>query len=599
MGGLDVDSKGKASETAASGSSSHNPHTMEHGASAHHLQYGDIKVASYAPAPAPMGEDELQALPAERLAEIGCSPRDVRHHRRELLDAEARRIHAKRRYLFRKPRALQYFRGHTLVRGEDERSSQRIELFFDLTFVGIIAVLAEEAIHDGTGAGLVRYVITYFGAWTIWSYMREIFNAFYCDDLFQRTLVVWIMALLIIYGNNAIHAEIPMGEPYSGRAATIGSYLLATASIFFTALYYSFHVKAFRLQIRVQSAIWLCSCGLWIAAIFASTRAAIGLSVAALVLEYCTWVWVYSPPFKRLFKLRYSSAVNIEHEIERYADFFTLVMGEFLYSVVSGHPAGFGIHSSTGRAILCLMIAAAFQIMYMSSASSKSRTHPIRRNTPSAFVWFTIHIPIVSALTLCGDACAEFVKELEVSDGIRWMLCETYAIGMLGIWVLAMIEEERDAPGELFLHKSLRLLPRVGCALIATFLPLSSQEHLNTTQLLGILAGTASAAVLWEMFASLDGPNAPAEQAVEGLRTGDKSTPDHALKTPEWKGFPCLAEPGAFHVDASHQREQRRRGAGKDVAAEEEGQVSATGATALPAKDLSGDRTPSDDEDDE
>ncbi|CAD6906397.1 unnamed protein product [Tilletia controversa] len=590
---VDDNGKGKATEDA---SSSENPHKMEHAASAHHLKYGNIVVGGYAPAPAPMGEEELLALPAERLAEIGCSPKAVRHHRRELLDAEARRIHANRRYLFRKPRALQYFRGHLVVRGDDERSSQRIELFFDLTFVGIIAVLAEEAIHDGTGAGLVRYLITYGGAWTIWSYMREVFNAFYCDDLFQRTLVVWIMACLIVYGNNAVHAEIPRGEPESGRAATIGAYLVAAASIFITCVYYSFHIKAFRLQIRVQAALWLCTSGLWIAAIFASTRVAIGLTVAALVIEYGVWVWVYSPPFKKLFKLKYSSAVNIEHEIERYADFFTLVMGEFLYSVFSGHPAGFGIHSSTGRAILSLMIAAAFQIMYMSGASSKARTHPIRRNTMSACAWFTLHIPVVSALTLCGDACAEFVKELEVTEGVRWMLCETYAVGMVGIWALAMIEEDRDEAGELYIHKTLRLLPRLICAIIAIFLPLSSQEHLDTTKVLGILAATASAAVLWEMLSALDGPNAAAEHAPEALRQGDSSTPSHALKTPEWKGFPCLAEPGAFHVDMSHQREHglKRRGTANTV--EEEGQVGAA-TTPTTAKDAHGGN--SDDEEDD
>lgn len=588
--GTDTDSKGKAAVD-----DTNNPHAMAHSGSAHHIKYGQIVTGGYAPALGPVPVQELDSIPAERLAALGCTPQDVRHHRRELLDAEARRIHANRRYLFRKPRALQYFRGSTLVRGEEERSSQRIELFFDLTFVGIIAVLAEEAIHDGTGTGLVRYLITYGGAWTIWSYMREIFNAFYCDDLFQRSLVVWIMACLIVYGNNAIHAEIPIGEEESGRAATIGSYLIACASIFGTAVYYSFHIKAFRLQIRVQSGIWLLCTGLWIGAIFASTRAAIGLSVAALFIEYGTWTWVYSPIFKRMFKLRYSSAVNIEHEIERYADFFTLVMGEFLYSVFSGHPAGFGIHASTGRAIMALMIAAAFQIMYMSSASSKVLTHPIRRGTPSAFAWFTVHMPIVSALTLCGDACAEFVKELEVNDGVRWMLCETYAIGMIGIWVLAQIEEERDGPGELYISKQFRLLPRLLCAIIAIFLPLSSQEHLDSTKLLAILAATASAAVLWEMFASLDGPNARADQAVEGLRKGDERTPDHALRTPEWRGFPCLAEPGAFHVDLSHQREHHRR---RKVDGVEEGQPVGGGSTSV-GKDPNNPRTPDEDEDDE
>lgn len=67
--------------------------------------------------------------------------------------------------------------------------------------------------------------------------------------------------------------------------------------------------------------------------------------------------------------------------------------------------------------------------------------------------YYTLHIPIVSALTLCGDSMAELVKEDHVSSAIRWIACETYAIGMIGLWCLAMIECERDEKGELWLPK--------------------------------------------------------------------------------------------------------------------------------------------------
>jgi hypothetical protein len=68
-------------------------------------------------------------------------------------------------------------------------------------------------------------------------------------------------------------------------------------------------------------------------------------------------------------------------------------------------------------------------------------------------LYFTLHIPIVCALTLCGDSMAELVREDHVSQAIRWFACETYATGMIGIWCLAMLEHERDAKGELWLPK--------------------------------------------------------------------------------------------------------------------------------------------------
>ncbi len=117
-------------------------HTMHAEHSAHHLRYGAIKTSGFAPPPRDgheggsaaggahgygFDEDDLRV----------CGARGIRHEEiwQEQLDAEARRIHGKRRYLVRKPRALQYFRGNTLVRADEERSSQRISLFFDLIFV--------------------------------------------------------------------------------------------------------------------------------------------------------------------------------------------------------------------------------------------------------------------------------------------------------------------------------------------------------------------------------------------------------------------------------------------------------------------------------
>lgn len=67
--------------------------------------------------------------------------------------------------------------------------------------------------------------------------------------------------------------------------------------------------------------------------------------------------------------------------------------------------------------------------------------------------WFTVHLPIVSALTICGDATAELVREVEVEPGVRWIFCGGYAIGMIGLTLLAFLEQEMDKPGELWMPK--------------------------------------------------------------------------------------------------------------------------------------------------
>lgn len=597
--------EGAGSTTATSSSHSQKvPPQLTHSSSghAHHLKWGEIETSGFAPTTLNPTDEHVESDTfCTKLNPTDRRERMTKDHTRELLDSEARKIHANRRYLFRRPRPLQYFRGNVLVRSEEERGSGRLELFFDLTFVGIIAVLAQSAVADPTGPGFVRYIITYTAGFLVWNWMRETFDAFYKDDLSQRILVLFVMACLILYGNNAPDVHKDLSES-PARAVTIASYLVAEAAIFGTWLLYSFYIKAYRIQIRALIVAWLASTALMIGAIFASVRVAIALSVIALVLVWWSWILFYSPIFKRFMKLRYSSAVAIDHEIERYQDFFTIVMGEFVYSLFDQQPAGIGFHAKAGKAIMALMIAFSFQLMYMNGGWSKKITHPLRFSVWHATGFLSLHLPLVSALTLCGDSLADFIKEERVPSGVRWLACESFAVGMIVLWILAMLERERDEKGELWLPRWARLLPRLCTGIIVIFLPLTYQgppehegestahfvgimarqaikvlaesgpesnaeahagteEHhsgieMTTTKILGIMTALSFFSLLWETLTSLDGPNAPPEEASEEVMQHALNNQGilSALSTGEWRGFPRLCEPGSGTFDHSHQR---------------------------------------------
>ena len=63
-------------------------------------------------------------------------------------------------------------------------------------------------------------------SWHVWSYLRELMNSFYNDDLLQRILILWIMAVLIVYGNNAPLVD----EEISAMRSTVGAYMVARMS---------------------------------------------------------------------------------------------------------------------------------------------------------------------------------------------------------------------------------------------------------------------------------------------------------------------------------------------------------------------------------
>lgn len=129
----------------------------------------------------------------------------------------------------------------------------------------------------------------------------------------------------------------------------------------------------------------------------------------------------------------------------RFIQFFTIVIGEFIYSSISGAPAGLGIDKATGRAALILLIAASLQLMYMFSSGCVSFVHPLRHSGLYASIWFLLHIPAVAALTLAGDAGAVLITQnTGVAQGVRWFFSAGVGVGTLCIALLATLEAEKD-----------------------------------------------------------------------------------------------------------------------------------------------------------
>ena len=261
---------------------------------AHHMKYGHVEIAGYAPEATDKGGSNAIAIDGKDLTstpELELEPEQHQHRREiERRDAEHREVHLGRRYMFRRPRALQYFRGNVLVRSADERTSHRLELFFDLVFVGLVVGLAKEAVHEHDAIALVRYILTYTAAWLVWNYMREIFDAFFVDDAPQRLLILFVVAALVVYGNNAIHIE---NTEHGARQTAIGAYLVASGLMMGLTLYYSFYIRQYKPQIRSHFVVWLVSAGIWIGAMFVEVRLAVALAAIALALEYGAWLFLY------------------------------------------------------------------------------------------------------------------------------------------------------------------------------------------------------------------------------------------------------------------------------------------------------------------
>jgi low temperature requirement protein LtrA len=338
------------------------------------------------------------------------------------------------------------------------------------------------------------------------------------------------MALLVVYGNNATL----VAEDIGAMRTTVGVFMAARFTVMLVLLISSFASFQHRPQAQLMAGLIFISLLLWIPLYFStvSIRAKIAVAVIGIVFEEAAWIVAYGPWIKRKLSLQYSTAVDIAHEIDRFAAFFIIILGEYLYSIIVGNPAAIGLNIGLLKAVWTLVIAFSLNWIYSVGDGSMDATHPIRRSAVTAFTFFSMHLPLAASLLVGGHVCAASAGKSELETGERWLLGGGLGIGMFCLWFLGMLFKSKDKAC-LVMPKTVRIGMRLVVAIILVLLPITSTEQLNPVQLLSIVMALFAIVVIWETVGGLqkgarvyekwDGRNMPPEE--ESDLDGKKSTP--------------------------------------------------------------------------
>jgi low temperature requirement protein LtrA len=276
-------------------------------------------------------------------------------------------------------------------------------------------------------------------------------NAHYNDDLGQRMFILWMMACLVIYGNNATLVD----EDIDALRTTVGAYIVARVSGAFAHTLFSFADYKHRVQQRLYVGFTIFGLLLFIPLFFESVsiRGKIAVAFVAIGVEEVLWVLAFSNFPKKHFKLHYSTAVDINHEIDRYAALYIVVLGEFLYKIVVGSPAAVGFNLGAMRAIWTLIIAFCLNWLYLHCDGALESVHPIRRSMFAAFSWNLLHLPLIAGLLVGGHVAAVSAGTDELHEGELWVLCGGLAVGLFILWVFTLLHKSKDDPKLLYLPK--------------------------------------------------------------------------------------------------------------------------------------------------
>ncbi len=307
------------------------------------------------------------------------------------------------------------------------RTATWLELFYDLAFVVVVAVLGERLHDDTSWAGLISFLGYFALLWWLWASHTFYADRYDTDDLVYRLLATaQMMAVLVI-------AAALTSDPAESTMAFSAGY--ASARLVLLAMYARVyrHVAETRRLVGGYLVGFGLAAAIWTGSVFAPERGRVALWAVALTIDLVT-PWV-------MRRQQAAVPLDVSHLPERFGLFTILVLGESLAAVMTGLRHLDWAWSPVLAAALGVGLATTLWWMYFDNAEgSVVRRSGADRRTWRPTAWIYTHLPLAAALAAVGVALEHVVTEAghgEMDRDHRWLLVGAV---MLALSAMALIQ---------------------------------------------------------------------------------------------------------------------------------------------------------------
>ncbi|KAK3353799.1 hypothetical protein B0T25DRAFT_221162 [Lasiosphaeria hispida] len=476
--------------------------------------------------------------------------------------------------LFRRPIVKQYFHRGLLWRAAEHTEVMSFELFFDLLYVGILAINGDHVAEEPSGQELLRFFITFLMSWKIWADVQQIISWFETNDIVQRLEILFLTACLLGQTTNML-------QVFNGEEDTftqlVAYYLAARLFMAAYCALTAFLVPLVKGMMISQVLNVIAGAAFWIAATFMTPNVhhaetthvveraeaateehesgpvqqstarlvlifvALGVDMFGSAIPVILFRFARShdtPGARRVGRFfEFFPAINIEHKVERTNAFVSLVFGYSVVGIMFQNASDFGIHAFLGKAILGLCQAYIFNWLYFEVDGSNILTHAIRWRVQTAFVWQYAHLAFIMAYVLAASALSKMVVATDcvnahledltpfyqhrsvetLSTGLRLYYCIGLGVALFGMGLISLSHEHKIPAGRCRLAKPARLANRLAVCIIIFCLP-AAGDSLNSLNLVAITTALSA----WVLLLELWGKSCRTEDFFWGSGDSDK-----------------------------------------------------------------------------
>jgi low temperature requirement protein LtrA len=312
------------------------------------------------------------------------------------------------------------------LKTDDDRSASRLELFFDLAFVLVVAELAIGLREDVTPHGVLTFVGLFTTVWWSWVSATLYANRFDHDDVVYRLYKLGSMAAVIGLAACATEAT---GKRF---ALFVGCQLLLRALLLLQYRRAYRHIPAARPVARLYMAGAGVGALLWASSLAVPRPVGLGLWAVAVLAEGLVPLLATRAPS--------DVPLHVEHLPERFALFVILVLGESVAGIAHGLSDAGWSSSALPVAVLCFVLAAALWWSYFDLAGARAK-HLLNevggeRSDYSHDVYVFGHLPLSLALATIGAGIELAIVEGgrgDVPIGTRLLLAGGVAVYLVSV----------------------------------------------------------------------------------------------------------------------------------------------------------------------
>jgi len=309
------------------------------------------------------------------------------------------------------------------VEEEGDRTATWLELFYDLVFVAVVAVLGTRLLSDTSVAGWASYAAYFALVWWLWASHTFYADRFDTDDLVYRILAATQMVTLALLAASV--ATGPSGSTVVFAAAYAAARIILL--ILYSRVYR--HVEQARTLVRGYLIGHGIAASLWVVSVFAPEPGRFWLWAIALAIDVAT------PYVMR--KEQASVPLDVSHLPERFGLFTILVLGETIVAVTVGLGHVEWQLATTVAGIAGLLLASGIWWVHFDNLDGFVVR---RRGAAKAWrptVWIYTHLPLAIGLAMVGVGVEHAIvaadHDHDYHDPDRWLLVAGVALAFAAI----------------------------------------------------------------------------------------------------------------------------------------------------------------------